>query len=135
MSMGGGGSSGPTRQQVDLQTEQALTNAQLNLEENQQRKTVLNAMYGTRVFRGSALSRAIAGNKTDEAAPTTPAAPAANQVAPAIAANGASLLDNIAGGVAGSPGAVAAAPTGSSSSGRVAGGIGRPGGGGIGSGR
>lgn len=134
--MGGGGSSGPTQQQVDLQTEQAMTNAQLNLEENQQRKTVLNAMYGTRVFRGSALSRAIAGNTQDKStAPTSPAAPSAGQVAPAITANGASLLDNIAGGVAGSPGAVAA-PTGSSSAGRGAGSVGRSGGGGgIGSGR
>ena len=60
--MGGGGSSGPTLQQQQLETEQALTTANLNLEENSQRKSILNAMSGTRVFRGSALSRAVAGN-------------------------------------------------------------------------
>ena len=60
--MGGGGSSGPTLQQQQLQTAQALTNANLNLEENSQRKSILNAMMGTRVFRGSALSRALRGN-------------------------------------------------------------------------
>jgi hypothetical protein len=60
--MGGSGGSGPTLQQQELQTEQAMTNANLNLEENDQRKTMLNAMQGTRVFRGSALSRAVRGN-------------------------------------------------------------------------
>jgi hypothetical protein len=60
--VGGGGSSGPTLQQQQLETEQALTTANLNLEENSQRKSILNAMQGTRVFRGSALSRAVAGN-------------------------------------------------------------------------
>lgn len=60
--MGGGGSSGPTLQQTQLETEQALTTANLNLEENDQRKSILNSMQGTRVFRGSALSRALRGN-------------------------------------------------------------------------
>lgn len=61
--MGGGGSSGPTVQQQQLEAEQAITNANLNLEENDQRKSILNAMQGTRVFRGSALSRALRGNR------------------------------------------------------------------------
>ena len=59
---GGGGGSGPTLQQQQLETQQALTTANLNLQENAQRKSILNAMSGTRVFRGSALSRAVAGN-------------------------------------------------------------------------
>lgn len=59
---GGGGSSGPTVQQQQLQAQQAMTTANLNLEENAQRKTILNSMQGTRVFRGSALSRALRGN-------------------------------------------------------------------------
>lgn len=62
MSSGGGGGSGPTAQQQQLETQQAITNANLNLEENDQRKSILNAMQGTRVFRGSALSRALRGN-------------------------------------------------------------------------
>lgn len=66
---GGGGGSGPTVQQQQLETEQALTTANLNLEENSQRKSILNAMSGTRVFRGSALSRAVAGNN-DQGPPT-----------------------------------------------------------------
>lgn len=66
---GGGGGSGPTVQQQQLETEQALTTANLNLEENSQRKSILNAMQGTRVFRGSALSRAVAGNN-DAGLPT-----------------------------------------------------------------
>lgn len=64
--MGGGeGGGGPTLQQQQLQTEQAKTTANLNLEENAQRKTILNAMQGTRVFRGSALSRALRGNNNN----------------------------------------------------------------------
>ncbi len=71
MGGGGGGGSGPTMQQRQLETQQAITGANLNLEENSQRKGILNAMMGTRVFRGSALSRAIAGNTPggEEAAP------------------------------------------------------------------
>lgn len=59
---GGSGSSGPTLQQQQEMTQQALTNANLNLEENSERKSVLNSLQGTRVFRGSALSRALRGN-------------------------------------------------------------------------
>ena len=51
---GGGGSSGPTEQQLELQTQQATQTANLNLQENEQRKTILNAMQGMRVFRESA---------------------------------------------------------------------------------
>ena len=95
--MGGGGSSGPTKQQQDLQTEQALTNAQLNLEENEQRKVILNAMQGTRAFRGSALTRASAANGiSDSTAPSAPDAPAPSnqqQNYGAIFANSGSLLD------------------------------------------
>jgi hypothetical protein len=69
---GGGSKSGPTAQQQALQTEQATTNANLNLEENEQRKVILNAMQGTRVFRGSALSRAIASNSAGIGSPTAP---------------------------------------------------------------
>lgn len=58
----GGGSSEPTLQQQQLETAQALTSANLNLEENATRKSLLNSMMGTRVFRGSALSRALRGN-------------------------------------------------------------------------
>lgn len=74
MAGGGGGSSGPTLQQQQLQTQQALTTANLNLEENQQRKTILNSMQGTRVFRGSALSRALRGNTNQPGAVGAPSA-------------------------------------------------------------
>jgi hypothetical protein len=77
--MGGGGSSGPTVQQEQLQTQQALTTANLNLEENSQRKVILNAMQGTRAFRGSALSRNIAGNNDAPAAAGAAPAPSADQ--------------------------------------------------------
>ena len=90
--MGGGGGSGPTLQQQQLETEQALTTANLNLEENSQRKSILNAMSGTRVFRGSALSRAVAGN--NDVGPPTGAPSKAQQTAqtatPAVTT---SLLD------------------------------------------
>src|SRR5579864_182155 len=93
-SFGGGGSSAsPTPQQVALQTEQATTNANLNLEENEQRKTILNALQGTRVFRGSALSRQIAGNQADTTGAPAPAAPSANQQSPKLPPPGGSLLD------------------------------------------
>lgn len=94
--MGGGGSSGPTAQQQALQTEQALTNAQLNLEENEQRKVVLNSLQGTRAFRGSALTRSVAGNSTSSSSPTAPAAPAPSnqqQNYGALFSNSGSLLD------------------------------------------
>ena len=98
--MGGGGSSGPTQQQQDLQTEQALTNANLNLEENEQRKVILNAMQGTRAFRGSALTRSTASNSTSgSTVPNAPAAPAPSnqqQNYGAIFSNSGSLLDETA---------------------------------------
>lgn len=77
MAGGGGGSSAPTVQQQQLQTQQALTTANLNLEENAQRKTILNSMQGTRVFRGSALSRALRGNTNQ---PSAAGAPSVAQV-------------------------------------------------------
>lgn len=92
MAGGGGGSSGPTVQQQQLQTEQALTTANLNLEENAQRKTILNSMQGTRVFRGSALSRALRGNTNQPGAVGAPsAAQVSGLVGPAV--RQASLLD------------------------------------------
>ena len=127
--MGGGGSSGPTQQQQDLQTEQALTNANLNLEENEQRKVILNAMQGTRAFRGSALTRSTAANGiSDSTAPNAPAAPAPSnqqQNYGAIFSNGGSLLDENA------INANAAAP-GTGSTGTLSGGRTGPGGGGGG---
>lgn len=110
---GGGGGSGPTLQQQQLQTAQALTNANLNLEENSQRKAILNAMQGTRVFRGSALSRAVAGNTPGGA--TAPAAgPSPYASLPAIATRGSSLLDAVGTGAtpAGGAGASGAATPG-----------------------
>lgn len=97
--MGGAGSSGPTLQQQQLQTQQALTTANLNLEENAQRKSILNALQGTRVFRGSALSRAVAGNTNT--APEPQAAPSNAQInsySQIIAPPTASLLDQQARG-------------------------------------
>ena len=130
--MGGGGSSGPTQQQQDLQTEQALTNANLNLEENEQRKVILNAMQGTRAFRGSALTRSTASNSTSgSTVPNAPAAPAPSnqqQNYGAIFANSGSLLDEQA------VNANAAAP-GTGSTGTLSGGRTGPGGGGGGGGR
>lgn len=93
--MGGGDSgSGPTLQEQQLQTEQALTNANLNLQENQQRKSILNAMMGTRVFRESALSRSLAGNTPGGAAPAAPASAAqVNTPRTAIGSSQGSLFD------------------------------------------
>lgn len=79
-SLGGGGSSGPTPQQQQLETMQAVTNANLNIEENEQRKAILNAMQGTRVFRGSALSRSLAGNTPGSAAGNPAPGPSFAQV-------------------------------------------------------
>lgn len=95
MSSLGGSTPGPTAQQQALSTEQATTNANLNLEENEQRKVILNAMQGTRVFRGSALSRQIAGNTAGAGTPQAPPGPSPSQQnAPIRAAGtGASLLD------------------------------------------
>lgn len=83
---GGGGSSGPTLQQQQLETEQALTSANLNLEENSQRKSILNAMLGTRVFRGSALSRAVVGNTPGQGGENAAPAPSKAQTSSAVAA-------------------------------------------------
>lgn len=101
----GGGTPGPTAQQQALSTEQATTNANLNLEENEQRKVILNAMQGTRVFRGSALSRSIATNRAGTVAPSAPGAPSASQQAPPLSTAGAggSLLD--------APGSTPSAPS------------------------
>lgn len=96
---GGGGGGGPTLQQQQLETEQALTTANLNLEENSQRKSILNAMSGTRVFRGSALSRAVAGNN-DAGPPVgapSKAQTSASAVPSTIAPVSKSLLDARAG--------------------------------------
>ena len=93
---GGGGGSGPTVQQQQLEAAQARQGAQLNLEENAQRKSILNAMLGTRVFRGSALSRGVQGNTPgvggEDAAPA-PSRSQLNNAIPPIAIGGGSLLD------------------------------------------
>lgn len=72
-SFGGAGNSNPTPQQQELLEQQALTTANLNLEENSQRKAILNGMMGTRLFRGSALSRALRGNAPGSADAGPPA--------------------------------------------------------------
>lgn len=59
---GGGGSSKPTPAQVALENQQMQQSAQLDQQENVRRKRLLSAAQGLRVFRGSALSRAPAGN-------------------------------------------------------------------------
>lgn len=94
--MGGGGNSGPTLQQQQLQTAQALTSANLNLQENAQRKAILNAMQGTRVFKGSALSRAVTGNTPGEGGVQGTGAPSNAQTAASrsvVAPVSSSLLD------------------------------------------
>ena len=98
---------GPTAQQQALSTEQATTNANLNLEENEQRKVILNAMQGTRVFRGSALSRQIASNQAGTVAATPPSAPSSSQQNAPLRTGvaGASLLDIPGSGAATAPGA------------------------------
>ncbi len=116
---GGGSPPGPTAQQQALQTSQALQTANLNLEENEQRKVILNAMQGTRVFRGSALSRAVAKNTPGEGTPLAPPGPSAAQQAAPIRAGaaGSSLLD-LAGTPGGTPGGASPAGGGSSPGGR-----------------
>lgn len=66
-------------QQQQLQTEQAMTTANLNLQENAQRKSILNSMFGTRVFRGSALSRAVVGNTPGQGGENAAPAPSSSQ--------------------------------------------------------
>lgn len=116
---GGGGGSGPTLQQQQLETEQALTTANLNVEENEQRKSILNSMMGTRVFRGSALSRAVRGNTPgnggEEKAPAESKAQQATTIVPPVSVTQTSLLDQrgsgntSAGGSGASGGATAGA--------------------------
>ncbi len=121
---GGGGNSGPTLQQQQLETEQSLTNANLNLEENSQRKSILNAMMGTRVFAGSALSRAMRGNTPGTGGATggpASAAQTSSDETPVVTGQ-ASLLDQRQTG----SGATSAGGTGASASSGVA-----TGGGGI----
>ncbi len=135
MSSFGGGPTGPTAQQQQLMTEQALTTADLNNEENAQRKAILNAMQGTRVFRGSALSRQLRGNAPGTPDPEgTPASQsqinAYNQI---IAPPTSSLLDEQARGSGATP---AGGAGGSGGGGAPIGGRGGPGvGGGGGRGR
>jgi hypothetical protein len=115
MGGGGGGGSGPTLQQQQLETQQALTNANLNLEENSQRKTILNAMQGTRVFRGSALSRALAGNNNAPGVAPGPSTAQVNSYGQLVTAPQTSLLDTRAGksssGAAANPSASPSAGT------------------------
>ena len=87
--------SGPTQQQQALATEQATTTANQNLEENEQRKIILNAMQGTRVFRGSALSRSISTNRAGTETPSAPPGPSSSQQNSSLRTPGAgtSLLD------------------------------------------
>lgn len=104
--MGGGGSSAPTAEQQQLMTQQALTTANLNLEENSQRKAILNAMQGTRLFRGSALSRAMIGNApgaVDENAPPASQSQTTSSRAQLIAPIFSSLLDQQARGSGATP--------------------------------
>lgn len=128
---GGGGGSGPTLQQQQLQTEQALTTANLNLEENAQRKSILNSMQGTRVFRDSALSRAVAGNTpgTPGQAAPAPSASQINNYNQIVAPVTSSLLDQQARGSGATPagGAGASGGGGVSTGGRAGGGSNRAG--------
>lgn len=122
---GGGGSSGPTVQQQQLETQQATTQANLNLEENAQRKAILNSMLGTRVFRGSALSRAVRGNTpgTTDTRGTGPASLAQRSAnAAPVATAPQSLIDLIRGSTTGS-GATPAGGTGASGAGAAGGGV------------
>jgi hypothetical protein len=128
---GGGGGGGPTAQQQALSTEQATANAKLNLQENEQRKVILNAMQGTRVFRGSALSRAVAGNSAGTENATPPGAPSAAQSGGALrtAAAGNSLLDQFGAPTGIAAQAAAAVPGSGGGAGGAAGGGGRGAGG------
>lgn len=119
---GGGGGSGPTKQQVQLETQQAVTTANLNLEENSQRKAILSAANGMRAFRGSALSRAVAGNRAGiNEQPTGPASQA--QTLGAITPNGTSLLDLAPGsGATPAGGAGTSGSAGGGGGGRIGGG-------------
>ena len=117
---------GPSAQQVAEQTMENTQNANLNLQENEQRKVILNAMQGTRVFRGSALSRQIAGNSAGIGTPQAPPGPSPSQQNAPLRAGvaGASLLDIPGSGAATAPGPSAATGQGATPGGR-SGGIGR----------
>lgn len=128
--MGGTGSSGPTLQQQQLETQQALTAANLNEQENATRKAMLNALQGTRVFRGSALSRATRGNTNTPLAPV--GAPSASQTAAETTPPSTSLVDGFGIPVASGKAVTsretgttaAATPTGSAAAGGRGGGAG-----------
>lgn len=127
---GGGGSSAPTAQQQQLMTQQALTTADLNLQENEQRKSILNAMMGTRVFRGSALSRALRGNAPGSPGENAPPASESqiNSYGQIVAPVTSSLLDEQARGSGATPagGAGSSGGGGTAAGGRAGG---NPGGG------
>lgn len=127
MGGGSGGGSGPTLQQQQLETQQALTNANLNLEENSQRKSILNAMMGTRVFKGSALSRAMRGNTPGAGGVANAPAPSASQTNAGSGANVptfTSLLDQRQSNATGSTpaGGAGTSATPSTGGGRIGGG-------------
>jgi hypothetical protein len=118
---GGGGGSGPTLQQQQLETNQAMQTANLNIEENAQRKGLLNSAMGTRVFRGSALSRAVAGNTNGGGSP-------------APGPSGTQTRGNFPGGVFNFGGSLLDAAGAAASGSTPAGGAGASGGGGSASG-
>ncbi len=125
---GGGGDSKPTAQQQALINQQALTTAELNDQENDQRKSILNSMMGTRVFRGSALSRQARGNAPGTADTGGPASPSQlNSYGQIIGPVTPSLLDQQARGSGATPSGGAGA---SGGGGRAVGGRGGPAGGG-----
>lgn len=124
--MGGssGGGSGPTLQQQQLETEQAKQTASLNIEENAQRKAILNGMFGTRVFRGSALSRAVRGDSFGDSSrvPDPASASQVNSYGQLIVPATASLVDGRESSVAGSGATPAGGAGGSGATGTVLGG-------------
>lgn len=124
MGGGGGGGSGPTLQQQQLETAQAVTQANLNLEENAQRKAILNSMMGTRVFRGSALSRAVRGNTPGGADQQAAPAPSKSQLTndSPVTAPTFNLLGTVQPGTGGTPAGGAGASAQPSSAGGYRGG-------------
>ena len=119
------GSGAPTAQQQELMTQQATQTANLNLQENEQRKTILNAMQGMRVFRESALSRAVAGNTPGTAPVGGPAPTQAGRKF--IAPRQQSLLDTVAAGSGSTPaGGAGASGGGGAAAGGRRGGSGGP---------
>lgn len=125
---GGGGSGAPTPEQRALMTEQALTTANLNLEENDQRKNIISSIMGTRVFRGSALSRNLRGNAPGSADGPPPASQSQlNSYGQIVGPVTPSLLDDQARGSGATPAGGAGA---SGGGGRAAGSRSGPSGGG-----